>query len=174
MMTELYDNRMSSARPNTAFALDEIDWTVHAVEMRTSREILDELKARGITQGEIAEVLRVKQPNVATLYNPGKNGKPRRLGYDEAIALIDKFGLDADEAGEPKPPSAENLKQLLNVLLPLAPKGHVSEPSLRALSEALAHGIELLGSYASTPASQDAIEVAARGALFRFREIGSA
>lgn len=62
--------------------------------MRTAAEILAELRSKGVTQSAMAKVLGVQQPNVATLYNPAKNGKLRQLGYDEAIALIRAFGLD--------------------------------------------------------------------------------
>ena len=63
--------------------------------MDSQDQIIEALLARGIKQGEIARVLNVAPPNANRLFNPvGKTGKPRRLTYDEGVALIKAFGLD--------------------------------------------------------------------------------
>ena len=69
--------------------------------------------------------------------------------------------------------NAANLEPILGVLLPLAPKGRLSDQSLRALSEALAYGLELLGDHLSTPANDDVLKMVVRGVGLRFREINS-
>lgn len=71
-------------------------------------------------------------------------------------------------------PSVENLVPLLKILLSAAPSGRASDASVRALSEALAYALELLGDRAATPASDELIGMAARGAMLRFRAQGNA
>lgn len=76
---------------------------------------------------------------------------------------------------EQKPASALNadtLEPLLDAMLPLLPPpGQMTDQSRRALAEALAHGLALLGENATSQASSGEIAVAARGAMFRFREL---
>ena len=139
------------------------------------------LKARGVTQAEIARVLGVAQPNVATLYNPAKTGRLRKLGYDEAVALIAAFGLEADgsDAGArahaapppaPAPISAAALASVLQALVPLAPPGPLSASAAEALALALRHALQLLPSEDATEPSSDQIAMAARAAALRYRE----
>jgi transcriptional regulator with XRE-family HTH domain len=137
--------------------------------------------AKGMTQTELAEAIGT------TLNNLGKLERgTRRLNMDWIEKIATALGVEpyqvimpvGDEDGLPDESeryvNADNLVPLLQALLPLAPSGRASEQSLRALAAALERGIELLGNRASTPASEDALAVAARGALSRFREIGSA
>lgn len=69
--------------------------------------------------------------------------------------------------------NAQNLEPILGALIPLAPKGRLTDQSLRALAAALAGGLELLGDHLSTPASEDVLRMAARGVALRFRELSS-
>jgi len=69
--------------------------------------------------------------------------------------------------------NVENLESLLSVLLPLAPKGRLRDQSRRALAEALAYGLELLGDHLSKPASADVLRMVGRGVASRFRDLGS-
>jgi DNA-binding transcriptional regulator LsrR (DeoR family) len=58
-------------------------------------DILAELTARGINQGQIAEALGIARPNANKLFNPAtKTGKTRTLTYDEGVTLIERFNLD--------------------------------------------------------------------------------
>ena len=161
-------------------------WTIAAAAgrpwaMRSAQDILALLKARGVTQAEIARVLGVAQPNVATLYNPAKTGRLRKLGYDEAVALIAAFGLEADAADArdgrgqaatpPAPPiSAAALAPVLQALVPLAPPGPLSASAAEALALALRHALQLLPPEGATEPSSDQIATAARAAALRFRE----
>lgn len=149
--------------------------------MKSAHDILALLKARGVTQAEIARVLGVAQPNVATLYNPAKTGRLRKLGYDEAVALIAAFGLERDAAdadaphaqappAAPPPISAAALALVLQALVPLAPPGPLSASASEALALALRHALQLLPSEGSTEPSSDQIAMAARAAALRFRE----
>lgn len=149
--------------------------------MRSAQEILALLKARGVTQAEIARVLGVAQPNVATLYNPAKTGRLRKLGYDEAMELIAAFGLDedgdavGDAARTPAPSaaapiSAAALAPVLQALVPLAPPGPLSASAAEALALALRHALQLLPPEGATQPSSDQIATAARAAALRFRE----
>lgn len=67
--------------------------------------------------------------------------------------------------------SADELEPLLDALIPLAPPGPMKESSRRALSAALAYGLELLHGDRASPASGDAVAVAARAAASRFRDL---
>lgn len=98
----------------------------------------------------------------------------RAAGIPSVLDFLENQGADTVAEVSTSRLNEDNLVPLLNVLLPLAPSGRATEQSLRALSSALAHGIELLGNRVSSPASEDALAVAARGAVVRFREIISA
>lgn len=80
--------------------------------MRSEAEIREALKARldarHITQTDVARVLGVQQPNAATIFKPGKNGKLRGIGYDEGLKLIDKFQLG--DANDPWQPCEETIR----------------------------------------------------------------
>jgi hypothetical protein len=70
----------------------------------------------------------------------------------------------------PAPPlSEDDLAPLLAALLPLVPKGSLTESAVRDLAAALSYGLELLAVRPAKPATRDAIEVAVRGAVARFR-----
>ncbi|PTQ12112.1 hypothetical protein CLG96_05980 [Sphingomonas oleivorans] len=135
-------------------------------------------KRAGLRQPAIAEALGVSVPQVSR-WETGKDGIPSaRLpamanAYRGTIGEI--FGEEAPgqpaAAGMPGTPvSAENLEALLAALLPLAPKGRLSDQSLRALAAALSYGLALLGDQLAMPASPDAISVAVRGVAARFRD----
>lgn len=147
----------------------------HARDVDSSTEFLERLRLAGVTQKQIADALGIGQPNAATLYTPGKNGKLRKLGWDEGAILAAKFNIEPMNApspdAEPEPISADLLAPLLDALLPLMPKGGQTDRSSRALSEVLAYGLELLRRPGSSRASADALEVAARAAAVRFRDL---
>lgn len=82
--------------------------------------------------------------------------------------------LASDEAStkrEPVIPSEETLASLLAAVLPLAGRGPLAARSLRVVSAALAHGLELLGDQSANPDNAGAVGAAARGAVLRFREL---
>ena len=82
----------------------------------------------------------------------------------------DAPGAAAAPRSPPAPPLTEDdLAPLLAALLPLAPKGIVTESAVRDLAGALSYGLELLAVRPAKPATPDAIEVAVRGAVSRFR-----
>jgi hypothetical protein len=67
----------------------------YGTAVETAADILAKLKERGVKHAEIAKVLGVATPNATKLYNPAaKTGKPRSLGYDEAMLLIRHFSLE--------------------------------------------------------------------------------
>jgi predicted XRE-type DNA-binding protein len=119
-MPLIYDNRILRARVNTAFALDATPGSFHECEMENAAEIRAALKAkldaREITQKEIGNTLGIQQPNVATLFSPGKNGKLRGIDFDEGVKLIQRFRLDGTLAGHALP-SADVLTTAFVTLL---------------------------------------------------------
>jgi len=143
--------------------------------MRNAATLLEALTRRGITQKQIADAIGITQPNANKLYRPDRNGKLRTLSYDEARILIERFDLSDDAIGADHAAiNAATLAPILDALLPLVPSSGRSEKSVELLSQALAYGLALLGTPTARPPSPDAIDVAARGAVARFREIGQA
>lgn len=78
-----------------------VEW--HAEQMLSQEDILSQLSARGITQGDIGAALGINRTNANKLFNPvAKTGKTRSLTWDEGVALIETFGLDrSEETAEP-------------------------------------------------------------------------
>jgi hypothetical protein len=167
-----YDNRISCASDNTTFALDGYDFRPHQHQVETSTEFLARLKAAGATQEQIGKVLGIAQSNAATFYTPGKNGKLRKLKWDEGAKLAKAFNL-----GLPKgesvivPVSAETIAPILDALLPMEPQAGRTDQSVEALSGALAYGLRLLAESGASLQSADALRVAAHGAVSRFRDL---
>lgn len=96
--------------------------------------------------------------------------------HELAVAAGEPSVLDFLQGGaavaEARPVISEAaLASLLAALLPLAPSGRATERSLRVLAAALQHGLQLLGDHASNPDNDAALEVAARGAVARFRDL---
>lgn len=123
---------------------------------------LERLKSEGATtNADLARLLKLPTSRVAEIFI----GK-RSVKIDEMKVLVEHFGLDTS----PPAPSAETLEPILDALLPLAPPGPVTAGSRRALAEALAYGLALLGTPSANQTTGDALQVAARGAVLRFRE----
>jgi len=145
-------------------------------------------KLAGITQRVVSEALGVSEAQVSRWESGRDNIPSSRLTAMAAAyrtTIGEMFGDAGSEvetpgpsfAGIPATPvavSAENLAPLLAALLPLVPRGRLTDQSLTALSEALAYGLQLLGDPLSSHAGEGALAVAARGVVARFRELGSA
>lgn len=170
----IYDNRMLDASANTTFALDADAGCFHVSEMENAAEIRAALKAKldakEITQKDIGAALGIQQPNVATLFIPGKNGKLRGIDYDEGVRLIRRFGLD-DRAPDNSAIhlSEPVLGRLLHALAPSFPSSEVSESAARALAVALKHALELLQETGAIEPTDREIAMAARAAIARYR-----
>jgi hypothetical protein len=129
---------------------------------------LEALKAeKRTTNSEIARLLSLPTPRITEIFD----GK-RLVRVDEMKILVDALHLE-DNAPSTAP-SAENLEPILDALLPLAPPGRMTDQSRRALAEALSYGLGLLGKPLATPANVDALAVASRAAVARFRAIATA
>ena len=127
---------------------------------------LERLKAQGLTtNAKLSRLLALPSSRIAEIF-AGK----RQVTIDEMKAVVEHFGLE----GAAFAPNAETLEPILDALLPLAPPGKLTDQSRRALAEALAYGLELLGAPSANPASPDALKVAARAAAVRFRETATA
>ena len=127
---------------------------------------LERLKARGLTtNAKLSRLLALPSSRIAEIF-AGK----RQVTIDEMKIMVEHFGLEGAGAA----PNAETLEPILDALLPLAPPGKLTDQSRRALAEALAYGLELLGAPSASQASPDALKVAARAAAVRFRETATA
>ncbi|GAA0295664.1 hypothetical protein GCM10009087_01760 [Sphingomonas oligophenolica] len=127
---------------------------------------LERLKAQGLTtNAQLSRLLGLPSSRIAEIF-AGR----RQVTIDEMKLMVEHFGLE----GASPAPSAETLEPILDALLPLAPPGKLTDQSRRALAEALAYGLELLGAPSASPASPDALKVAARAAAVRFRETATA
>lgn len=95
----------------------------------------------------------------------------KAAGERSILDLLEEQASGAERASEATGPSVEAVEALLSAVLPLLPSGgRVTEQSLRAVSAALAHGLELLGDQRATNDS-GSLSVAARGAVSRFRDL---
>lgn len=162
-------------RGDTNYEADRLPRTGHATAMIGHDELLAKIRALRdtdkTTNADLARLLKLPTSRIADIFATDR--KSRKITLDEARILVEHFGLEPAGAPQLPAPSADNLLPLLEALIPLAPpNGRVSEQSLRALSEALSYGLALLGDRLATPASPDAIDVAARAAIARLREIG--
>lgn len=126
---------------------------------------LGRLRDTGVTtNAEIGRLLGLPSSRVAEMFS----GK-RTIKIDEMKVLVERFGLD--HSGRPVF-NAESLEPLLEAILPLAPpSGRMTDQVRRALASSLAYGLELLGENPTNPASSDAVAVASRAAVARFREL---
>lgn len=88
----------------------------------------------------------------------------------EVPSILDFLSENADEE-EKAAPSEAALTGLLAALLPLAPKGQPTAQSMRVLALALQRGLELLGPDSGSHPSDEAVSVAARGAVARLRDL---
>lgn len=163
---------------STLFEADAFERGEHKVAMFGHDDLLAEIRrlrdSGETSNADLAKLLSLPSSRIADIFATDR--KPRKITLDEAKILVERFGLEppAKAAVEVAAPNAENLVPLLDALIPLTPPGRVTDQSLKALSEALSYGLALLGDQLSSPASQDAVGVAARAAVARFREIGTA
>jgi transcriptional regulator with XRE-family HTH domain len=87
--------------------------------MLGTNQLLEALQERGVSQAEMARVLRLPSPRISEMY-AGK----RQIKLDEAKRLVDAFGLDDVQAA---PPINEQTARLLvlhvanRLRLPLSP-----------------------------------------------------
>ena len=159
-MLDLYDNRIDSASANTAFGLDTRKNPVHSSGVKSSAEIIDELRSRGIKQSEIAEVLHIKQPNVATLFTQGKNGKPRALKYDEGVKLIAAFKLEGGgEDPTPWLPRSETIALLLEGVLRALSVAPAPKADLQAAADYFVAALLQLAEYPEWEDTPGALDV---------------
>lgn len=130
-----------------------------------SKELLDKLfrmRAEGtFTNADLARLLSKPTSRVADIFS----GK-RKVTIDEMKLIVDHYGIgDTVET-----PNADSIEPLLDAVLPLMPPGRATAESRRALAEAVSYGLELLGKKSASQTSPDALEVASRAAVSRFRE----
>jgi hypothetical protein len=141
-----------------------------ALSMQDAKAILDALDARSIGREAVAKVLGISQPNATRLFKPDPRTKKKRvLTYDEGRKLIAAFNLD--ETSPNASLNDEVVARLLEALVPLVPRSGLTGASATRLAKALVYGLELLGEASPTRPNHDAIEVAARGAASRFRDL---
>lgn len=136
-MQRRYDNHIFNAREYTAFALDAPFPARHSWSVKSASEILAALKERKVTQKAIGEVIGISQPNAATLYTPAKNGKLRKLSYDEGLALIREFDLNDQGADQPWLPKDATLARFLEAAMPAL----LAAPGSPNVIEVVAHEI---------------------------------
>lgn len=86
-------------------------------------------------------------------------------------SVLDQLRESGANPASPPAPSVESIEALLGAVLPLMPRGRQTEQGLRVVSAALAHGLELLGNQPTTRDNEGALDVAARAAVSRFRDL---
>ena len=82
--------------------------------MLTGPQILDELERRGVKQKQIGQLLGLPSSRTSELY-----AGTRALKLGEAVALVNKWGLDAPPVTEPIEPEPMQLNERVSRLLVL-------------------------------------------------------
>jgi predicted XRE-type DNA-binding protein len=172
-MNAVYDNRIPYAMADTTFALDAAMRSLHSVEMRSEAEIREALRAqldaKAIRQSDIAAALGVQQPNAQKLFTPDKNGKLRRISYDEGLKLIQRFHLAADIPPQSPKINEEILARLIYELGPAIPRDGVSESAAQSLAVAVSYAFELLQETGASEPTDREIAMAVRAAIAQSR-----
>jgi hypothetical protein len=93
--TLVYDFRTFPSTGYATFGIENDTARWQGRIMWSSASILETLIERGVTQGQIADVLGIATSGGNRLFKPAaKTGKPRKLTYDEGVLLIERFGLE--------------------------------------------------------------------------------
>ena len=161
-MTVHYDKRSIVAGINpTQCVADALAGAVYYRSVLTTDDFLAEIRRRASSDAEIGRALKLPSSRIAELF-----GGKRRLRYDEAKILADKFMPNETGAGV----SADRLEPILAACLRYAPIEGWSESEAPRLARAVEYGLGLLASAPANQASEDALAVAGQAALLRLRE----
>lgn len=126
---------------------------------------LSRLRDQGVVKNaDLQRLLKLPSSRVAEIFT----GK-RAIKIDEMKVLVERYGL---EPGGAQTFNADALEPLLDALLPIAPPpARMTDQSRRALAEAFAYGLGMLGGSPTSQASDDVVAAAARASVSRFREL---
>lgn len=161
-MTRHYDKRSMIANKNfTNCVADGRFASAYLSRVLSTEEFLAEIRRRAGVDAEIGRALGLPSSRVAELL-----GGKRRLRYDEAKILADKFM--PEESGLTI--SAEKLAPILAACLRFAPKEGWTESEAPRLARAVEYGLGLLASAPANQASDDALAVAGQAALHQLRD----
>lgn len=161
-----YDKRSTNAIAFTKFVRDGSNprcQNARVLDHDSFVALLRQMIADGRTSNAaIGRIAKLPSSRVSEIFS----GK-RRVQVDEMKALIEELEIE-DSVATPAP---ETLEPILDAIVPLVPPSGLTDQSRRALAVALSYGLELLGNRSAIGASPDALQVAARGAVSRFREL---
>lgn len=141
---------------------DALHARMYQPSVLSTEEFLAEIRRRAGVDAEVGRALGIPSSRTAELF-AGK----RRLRYDEAKILADRFMPEEGSAGAI---SEELLAKLLHALGPSVPKGGISESAAQALAEALTHALALLRETGANDPTDREFAMAVRAATTRFRE----
>lgn len=82
----------------------DADHEPHAVRLALAREIAQIVSARGLTQGQAAELLGTAQPRVSALMSGNVDG----FSLDRLVRYLNLLGEDIHIVVLPKPPEREH------------------------------------------------------------------
>lgn len=158
-----YDNRSIHARPNsTNCVVDALLYPMQNIAVLETQEFLAEIRRRAGSDAEVGRALGLPSSRVAELF-----GGKRRLRYDEAKTLSDRFLTDTMSPSTNF--SAETLAPILEACLRHAPEGGWTHDQAPRLARAVEYGLALLTTSPAKQPSEDAIAVAGQAALLHFR-----
>lgn len=161
-MLEHYDKRsINSTEMFTNCVADANARDAYLSRVLSTEDFLAEIRRRATVDADIGRALNIPSSRTAELLS----GK-RRLRYDEAKVLADKFMPEENGLTI----SAEKLAPILAACLRFAPKEGWSESEAPRLARAVEYGLGLLASAPANQASDDALAVAGQAALHQLRE----
>lgn len=133
-------------------------------------ELIAQLSAQKVKAADLARVLKQPPSRISEIRN-----RKRRIQPAEMKAVAEFLGMVGEVETELELPSAESIARLLQALFPSMPKtDDLSERAASALAVALRHGLATLPDPAAIDPSESDLAAAARAAVFRYREVGSA
>lgn len=158
-----YDNRSDkTSQKTTICVVDALRCARQNIAVLETQEFLAEIRRRAGSDAEVGRTLNLPSSRVAELF-----GGKRRLRYDEAKLLSDKFLPNTDAAAQPL--SAETLAPILEACLKYAPAGGWTPDQAPRLARAVEYGLALLTTSPAKQPSEDAIAVAGQAALLQLR-----
>lgn len=126
--------------------------------------LIAEREAKRLTNADLQRLLKLPSSRVSDIFSG-----ERQIKLDEAKAIVEHYKLD--RAPEAATISADALAPILAAVVPLAPQGELTDRFASILAEAVSYGLGLLPGRHTTLPSSDAIDVAARAAALRFRDL---
>jgi hypothetical protein len=158
MQNGITENRKDCKRPFAKGAIYSDGAYRHNALVLTTRDILTALREKGVPNSQIADALDLDASRVTELYwniDENPKGKPRKLSHDEAVKLVQVYGLEPGQRATPLP-----LQMLRLVVRHVATKLGVPPARTEAQMADLAKDLLAFSEFVSEPRVRRSIDSA--------------